>query len=436
MSDSTKDPLSGRARMGVVVAFTTMCALIFGFLWVNSGGRIPLVTGGGYTIAMDVTEVANVVYFSDVMVAGVKVGKVTEVEERGDHARVVVKLNEDVVPLHEGATVQVRAKSLVEESFLEITDGTGAELPSGAVLPDGAAVKATQLNDVLESLDQPTRTAVRRSLRSLGVSTKGGRDDYRAAFAGLGDLGREGVTVLDAISAQSKDLTELTRGTARVLSALSTRHGQIEQMVADAQRVTEATAGQQEEIRAVVRALPAVLASAREGSDDLTELGEALLPVVTDLDAAAPALARAVSELPRTTEDLRATMPALSTVLDRAPATLTKVPEFTDELGAIVPSAITVMSDLNPVLGYLEPYGKDIAAFFANFSGTLSQRDVNGHFFRITPVVSDKSLRGLPVTTHLGDKNGWNPLPAPGSLETLAPYRSTYPQVRRDRVDD
>ncbi|CAM3381672.1 MlaD family protein [Nocardioides dubius] len=434
MSDDGKEALNPRTRLGVVVAFSTLCALVFGFLWINSGGRIPVVSQDGYTIAMDVPEVANVVYFSDVMVAGVKVGKVTEVEERGDHARVVVELDDEVAPLHEGATMQVRAKSLVEESFLEITDGEGAVLASGSTLPEGAAKPATQLNDVLESLDAPTRAAVRKSVQSLSKATDGRSSDYEAAFAGLGDLGREGATVLDAISDQSKDLTELTRSSSRVLAALSTRRGQIAALVGDAQALSEATAGQEQEIGAVLRALPPVMSSARSSSDDLTELGDALLPVVADLDAAAPALAQAVEELPATTRDLRATLPALTSVLKQAPATTDQVPTFSTGVRNIVPPATTLMSDLNPMLGYLEPYGKDLAAFFANFSGTLSQKDANGHWFRITVIANEKSLKNSPINTHIGPLNRNNPLPRPGSLDSLAPYSGTYPRVEREPV--
>src|SRR4051794_20781999 len=109
-----------KLRAVTVVAFIAACALFFGYLWMNMGGVIPGVSKSGYRVAFDIKDVDNLVYDSDVMVAGVRVGKVRELEESGGTAHVVVQLDDEAVhPLHEGATVHVRSKSLIEESYLE-----------------------------------------------------------------------------------------------------------------------------------------------------------------------------------------------------------------------------------------------------------------------------------------------------------------------------
>ncbi len=68
-----------------------------------------------------------------------------------------------MAPLHAGSTVSVRNKTMIEETYLEITDGYGAEYDSGSRLPDAAVRPSVQLNDVLTSLDarQPSRPARR-----------------------------------------------------------------------------------------------------------------------------------------------------------------------------------------------------------------------------------------------------------------------------------
>ncbi|MEN8674053.1 MlaD family protein [Nocardioides sp.] len=433
MSDVDANGAKPLSRMITVVAFTLACAGIFGFLWVNSGGKVPVAGSNRYTVAVDLPRVANVVYFSDVMVAGIKVGKVTDVEERGDHARVVMELDETVAPVHDGASVQVRAKSLIEESFLEITDGEGAEVPNGGVLADGAGKAPTQLSDVLETLDEPTRTALTRSVRSLGKGVEGADPAISDAVEGLGYLGRNGLTVTDALAAQGEDLRSLTRSSTRVLAALTERRGQLSQLVGDSREVFEATAGQRADLEAFVRALPPVLTAADEGSDDLTRLGDALDPVAANLEAAAPDLTAALRALPATTRDLRAAVPSLSTVLDRAPRTLTRVPTFSARGRALLPDTQAVLSDLNPVLGYLQPYGRDVAAFFTNFAQTLGLGDVNGKAFRVMPPLNEQSYKGIPITTNIGPLDKFNPLPLPGSLDNLAPYGNrSYPRVERE----
>ncbi|MCX6400687.1 MAG: MlaD family protein [Propionibacteriales bacterium] len=436
MSDTDAIGLQPRSRMIIVVAFTGFCALIFSFLWTNSGGKVPVFAGTGYTIQVDVPRVGNLVYFSDVMVAGVKVGKVAEVTEQGDHARIVMELNDSIAPLHEGATVQIGAKSLVEESFVEVTDGKGAELASGSRLAAGAGRAPVQLDDVLKTLDAPTRKSLRAVLRSMEGVADGNEKAVADAIRGLGDMGRQGTTVLDALAAQGKDIQGLTRNAARVLTALSERRTQLSSLVQDANSLVSATAGQADDIRAVMRALPPLMTTARESSDDLTRLSAALAPVARNLSAAAPHLTAALRQLPATSRDLRATLPALDRVLDGAPDTLERVPAFADNVEGLLPPAESVLADLNPMLGYLAPYDRDLAAWFTNFAQTVGLGDVNGKAFRVMPVFNEQSFKGYPFSTNLGPLDKYNPMPGPGSAGSPGPYGDTsYPRIKRDAGD-
>lgn len=433
MSDANEPGLDPRKRLLIVVAFTAMCACIFSFLWTNSGGRMPLVSSTGYTVEVDVPRVGNVVYFSDVMIAGVKVGKVAEVEEKGDRARLVLELDETVVPLHEGATVQIGAKSLVEESFVEVSDGEGRELASGSRLPAGAGAAPTQLDDVLKTLDPPTRASVRATLRSLGEVGTDNEQEVADAVKGLGDLGRRGTTVLDALAGQGKDIEGLTRSSSRVLTALAERRTQLSALVEDASTLAAATSGQEEDLRAVVRALPPLMTTARGSSDDLERLSTALAPVARNLTAAAPHLTAALRQLPGTSRDLRAMLPSLDAVLDDAPATLTRTPALAKDVTGLLPAAEQVLADLNPMLGYLAPYDRDLVAWFTNFAQTVGLGDVNGKAFRVMPVLNDQSFKGYPFSTNLGPLDRFNPMPAPGSLEDPGPYGKTdYPRIQRE----
>lgn len=432
MSESDAETVAAPVRLAIVVGFTALCVGIFSFLWVNSGGKVPVVSGGQYEVAVDIPHVANLVYFSDVMVAGVKAGKVTDVTTEGNQARVTMSIDDEVAPLHEGAEVQVRAKSLVEESFLEITDGEGDELPDGGRLPAGAGRSATQLSDVLGTFDKPTREDLRSTLRSAGLATKETRVGAQQAMLGLGMLGRNGQDTVDAIADQSGDLRELTRSSARVLATLDTRRGQLQSLIDDVDTITTVTAGDTENVQATMRALPPLLRSARDSSDDLERLGVALDPVARNLSAASTDLTAALRELPATTSSLRRTLPSLDGVLDRAPATLTRVPTLTNDLDALFPPAERVLADLNPMLGYLAPYRRDLAAWFTNFTQTIALGDENGKAFRVMPVFDSQSFKGYPMSTNVGPLNKFNPLPAPDTLQEPGSYEGTYPRVERE----
>lgn len=420
-------------RLLTLAAFTAGCAGLFGYLWVNSGGDIPGITGDEYRVTAHVADVDNLVYFSDVRMAGVLVGKVQEIENTEDGgARVVLALDREVAPLHEGVTMRIGAKTLIEETYVDVRDGNGPPLPDGATVPDSAVTPGVQLDDVLHSLDPEAREALGAALRSFGAGTEGRREDVAGAVQGLGALGRDGATALDALAAQSEDLKALSANTAELLAALDTQQGQIATTVVNAQRIVEATSEGNADVEATMRELPGVLDSAQTASTSLVELSEALGPVATNLDEAAPSLSAALEQLPAVSADLRGLMPPLTGTLDAAPPTLDRVPTFGQDVRALIPPARVVLSDLNPMLTYLEPYGPDVAAFFTNWSGGLANSvDVHGRYARPMFIFSEQSLRSFPVPTdRVVDRS--NAYPDPGQSTDPAPFDGPYPRVERD----
>lgn len=383
---------------------------VTGYFLSGTDVEIPFVSNS-YTVSFHSDDVDNLVPAAQVRVAGVRVGRVRSVESEGGQARVEMSLDSVAAPLHEGVKIRVGARSVVGESYVEVKDGTGEALSSGTKLPASAVQPSVQVHDVLRSLDPEARKALGSIVRTLGKSTKGTRGDVSRIMSGLGGLGREGATAVDAIAAQSQDLKVLARHTSRVLAALNTGEGQIGTLVEEAQRVTSATSRQNEHIKQSMRELPAVLSSAATASGKLGELSGALQPVTADLKKAAPHLTKALNQLPATTADLRGLLPSLDSVLTKSPGTLSRLPEFSQDVRALVPRLRTTMSHLNPMLGYLEPYGPELAAFFTNFNAILGYTDEAGiHFIRM-----------LPAFGHLQGTTG-EPMKFPEVLDYKNPY--------------
>jgi len=420
-------------RLAVLGTFFAVCAVVMGILYTGTGQQLPVVSGKKYLATVDFDDVDNLVKAAQIQTAGIKVGQVRTISRVDtDTLRVTLALDDTVAPLHEGARIRLGARSLVGESYLDLTDGTGSELPDSSHLPATAVEPSVQLNDVLASVDADTRGRLRTLLRSLGRSTEGAGDDVSALLSGMGDLGRTGHTALDAIAAQSQDLTALAQETSSVLAALDTGQGEIAQLVDSAEMVTRATAGQRTAIERSLRLAPSVLDNAASASDSLSELSQALLPVATSLRAAAPNLTTALDELPATTTDLRGMMAPLAAVLDKVPATLDRIPRTGKDLRAFVPAASSTLRDVNPMLAYLRPYGPDLAAYFANFNAVLNYRDENGAWYlRLTPLVNTHSPQ-LPVKMPGLAGNYTNAYPRPGAGSQPGPFTGQYPHVERD----
>jgi phospholipid/cholesterol/gamma-HCH transport system substrate-binding protein len=417
-----------RKRLLLLIVFGVACLGVIGALLDLTGMHV----NKPYEVTVTAPDVDNLVTHGRVETAGIVVGAVETTEVTPAGAQGVISLFPQYAPLHQGAHVRIGDRSLVEETYLDLTDGTGPALPSGSALPPSAVRTSTELGDVLHSLDQPTRAALTQLVRSGGAATLGTTEQVGQVFAGLGQLGRQGSTAIDAIAAQSDDLRTLTRDTTVILNALDTGQGQIVSLVDNADRVTAASASQRGAIEATMRRLPGVLDSAHTAADKLTDLAGALYPVAASLHTAGPQLNDAVDHLPEVSAKLRRLLPTLNDTLDKAPHTLDRVPTFGDDMRAhLIPRGRDILQDLNPMVGYLRPYGPDLAGFFANFNAILNYTDDSGnHYWRTFLPLNDASV-DTPLGLKVGALTYYNPIPKAGAGSNPGPFTGKFPRLQR-----
>lgn len=417
-------------RYVTVFGFLGLALLVFGYLFTGSAIRIPFYDASDWTGYIHMQDVDNSVQGDRVEIAGIEVGIVRSAVHDGNNVKIEFTIRPQYAPLHQGAQVRLGARSLVGEAYLDITDGKGPALPSGATIPQGSVHKSTEVRDILASLDGPTRQAMGQLIRSTSTATNGTEPDVSGLMSGLGNLGRQGNTALDAIASQSDDLDQLGRETTSVLQALNTGDGQIAELVTNADQLTRATAGQQKSLGDSMRELPPVLDSATTASADIRDLSGALAPVAADLREASPFLSDAFHQLPGTTRDLRGLLPGLSGTLRRAPDTLRRISPFDKDVRHTLDPAYQILRDVDPTLRYMQPYGPEISNFLVNLSAGFAYTDNNGaNVLRVVTDVNDKSVGGTPVPYGLLEYT--NPYPKPGAGEFPGPFKGPYPRVER-----
>lgn len=421
-------------RVLSVGGFITVFAVGFAYFWTGSGGQIPSVTDRGkYEVSFIAGDVKNLRETGSASIAGVKVGTVKSQTLDGEKTRVTLSLDGKFGPLHKGATVRVGVKSVVGQSYVDIVDGNGAALPNGSRLPVAAVKVPTDVDEILSTFDPKTRKDLSGAIQALDRSTVGTSENTAKLMTGLGELGREGFTAIDALSAQSRDLEQLVAETNTLMSALDTGEGQIADVVRDARILTEATAGQSDAIKQTMRSMPALLDTTQTATGKLGDLSGSLAPVSADLHAASPDLSTALEQLPPVTEDLRALLPALNGTLEAAPETLSRIPRLGNDVEAFIPAARTTLKDVNPMLSYLRPYGRDVGAMLANFGASMDVVSENGiRPIRVAPIFNARSYAGNPLPLSIDPLNWNNPYPAPGAAGDPKPFEGKYPRVERE----
>ena len=413
-----------RARAMTLAVFLVTMVATFAVLWINFGGAIPGVTGG-YSVTASLADTQNLVYDSEVRIAGVPVGKIRGLERTADSIDVKMELRGDAVPLHEGATVILRVKTLIEETYVEITDGTGPPIPDGGRLPASAEELSVKFDELLDALPLETREQLASLVRELGIATDGEAQHLADTLAALGRLGRDGHDALDVLAAQSDNLSALVREGTRLLALLDEGEGQVARLATAAERLTRATASRDEKLAETMRLLPGLLDRVTAASPPVRQLAGALTPLADPLRRAAPDLEAALGELPGAITALRGLLPELDRNLDRLPDTLTRTPAVAADASTLIPVLRVGLADVNPMLAYLAPYARDIAAFTANAAQVVTASGLDAGRFLL--VIDAGSFTGDAVTT-----KAHNAYPPAGGATDPKPFTGPVPRVPED----
>src|ERR1700761_5805871 len=115
-----KELFADRRGRGIAVAvFIVVCISSIIGLLIPSGFFSGF--GNMYSIKVPVADVDNAVKNGQVRIAGVRVGDILGVEAHPGGAIVTLGFRDEYKPLHEGAIVRVGNRSLVEETYFDIT---------------------------------------------------------------------------------------------------------------------------------------------------------------------------------------------------------------------------------------------------------------------------------------------------------------------------
>lgn len=173
----------------------------------------------GYILRIPTEDASGITTGSDVTIAGVTAGMVRGVTlTPGGQALITVALDQAFAPVHANCTVDIRPKSLLGEMYVDISPGTaGAVLPSGATLRALQVNRSTDLQQVLNVFNQPTRTKLQTLIDALG-----------------GGLSGRAVQVNDAIPSGEQDLSDL----ASITSTLNARNQELQTVIAALNTVT------------------------------------------------------------------------------------------------------------------------------------------------------------------------------------------------------
>ena len=182
-------------RIAAMVVFALSCFGLLLFLWLAFGGPVPLKPKG-YRVDASFAEASQLATEADVRISGVPVGKVKTIEPDTETGRsdVTIELDAEYAPLPSDAQAILRQKTLLGETYVELTPGTrtAPKLPGGR-----QARRRAQVSDDRRARRDPahvrparrarrSRTGCRRRREAIG----GHGRDLNDALGNLGAVRR------------------------------------------------------------------------------------------------------------------------------------------------------------------------------------------------------------------------------------------------------
>ncbi|UTI66739.1 MlaD family protein [Paraconexibacter antarcticus] len=361
----TQNPGLRRLLPALVMMMASAVAAIF--VWQAFGGRVPL-SAKGYRVRVALPQALNLYPMADVRMAGVSVGQVVAVDRVGAAARATIELRGPFVPIRTDATVILRSKSLLGETYLELTPGSrsASAVPDGGQLPVSAARPAQQLEDVLGVFAPSTRRRMRALLAGLAEGMAGRQQDLSDSVARMAPVSADLAHVTGRLAAQSADLRSLLANAGDVFGAIGERDGALRAAVRSSRLVLSVTGERNRRIAATVHELPAFLRALRTATGRLGAATGDLHRTVGALRPAAPALGPALDEI-------QATGPEVRRLLSRSPAVIRAgnrgLPALTSILHASGPAlrqTYPALRDVVPVLRLLGTNRDSVITTLAN----------------------------------------------------------------------
>jgi phospholipid/cholesterol/gamma-HCH transport system substrate-binding protein len=442
-------------RILVAAGFTLSCFGLILFLWIAFGGPTPLKPES-YRITAYFPEATQLAVESDVRIGGVSVGKVKEIGlapedqrvEGYDTTEAVLEIKPEFAPISNDAQAVLRQKTLLGETYVELTSGTepgeaapaslgaagnatDAEAEEIEAIEEGGELgvsqtrNATQIDEIFNALDDETRAAFQRWQENVAGAIEGRGLDVNDALGNLGPFVTDASEILAALNRQKVALRGLVRDTGTVFAALSERDQELAGAIVGSEQTFGALADSDEALAESFQILPtfqresrATLLALDDFQVNTRPLIQKLLPVANDIS---PTL-RSVRQLSPNLENLfrdlgplikagRRGIPALGRFLG---------PEG---LRPMLQSLAPFLGNIQPAVAYLRTYKKTVTDFLGQFgfghAGLVQNepgQDYAPHALRILSHLSTESLSIWPNRLPTNRGNGY---PGPNYLGSL-----------------
>jgi phospholipid/cholesterol/gamma-HCH transport system substrate-binding protein len=363
------------AALAAAVAFAAVTLL---------GGR------DGYEVAARFENASQLVEGNLVQVSGMPAGKVEDIRlTRDGQAELRLSIDPEYAPLRRGTLATVRQASLsgVANRYVDLRLA-GAEappIPDGGTIEQEATTTAVDLDELFNTLDEPTRRDLQRVIKGSAVQHAGRGEQMNAGLLYLNPSLSASSRLFRELNSDSRLLERFVVASSRLVTDLADRREDLAGLVDELATTTDAIGSEQQALAESVGRLPDFMRRANTTFLNLRAALGDLEPLVDDAKPAAKKLRPFLAELRPLARDARPTFKDLSRLL-KAPGNgndlidltnaqpplrdiaVRDVKEHGEARAGAFPASTQALEQGTPQVGYLRPYTADLLGWFDDFS--------------------------------------------------------------------
>ena len=404
----------------VITGFALSCFGILLFLWVTFGGPTPF-RAKTYEVKVPFDEATQLAEQSDVRISGVNVGKVQKIElgPNRDQALATVAIDAQYAPLPESTRAILRTKTLLGETYIELTPGSrqAPELADGDTLPYANIAQSVQLDEIFRTFDAETRAAFQGWMQEAAVAINGQGQNLSYALGSLEPTSTEFDRLFRVLDSQRLAVGQLFRNGATTFRALRGRNGELASLIESSDAVFQTTARRDRDIEALFRAFPTFLDESRLTLNRLKGFSQKANPLMVQLVPAAEQLSPTLISLSKLAPEAKAFFEGLGPVIKLSPAGFAALRAiFRDEFPPLLRAVDPFLRNLNPILVGLKLYRNEVTAFFGNLAATFNatlpstnEAVESPHFLRAMGPMNPETLSTYPRRLTINRNSAYSP---------------------------
>jgi phospholipid/cholesterol/gamma-HCH transport system substrate-binding protein len=439
-------------RFLIAIGFTLSCFGLLLFLWVTFGGPVPFKPES-YRFTADFPEAITLQKEADVRIGGVSVGKVKEIglaPESECHSdptlcnttQATIEIQPQYAPISSDAKAILRQKTLLGETYIELTTGSqvqpGADtgdvqaqsssidvgqisggdapdsIPEGGHLAQTQVQDQTQIDEIFQGFDKPTREAFQSWMQNAGLAINGRGLDLNDAFGNLGPFASDASDVLGTLRSQEQSLRTLVHDTGDVFAALTEHDQALAGAVVGANRTFGALASQSKALSDTFKIFPTFENEGRLTLDRLKTFAQDAQPVFHDLRPVARDLSPTLRDVRRLTPKAHKLFQNLDPLIKASATGLPSLSSFLHELRPVMDGLDPFLGNFNPLVRWLDYQAPVVTDFLGNIPSatedylpTQAGQSAPLHLSRQMIILTPESLSIYPTRLASNRGNGY-----------------------------